>query len=108
MEVQGILADVGHLVRHRCVKVFLDMIILSSLKERELSGYDVIKIVYDRFGVLLGPGSIYPVLNYLKGKNIVYEKDAERKKLYSLTEEGSLYTSLLFEEYEKFYSQIKF
>ncbi|MEE9585907.1 MAG: PadR family transcriptional regulator [Nitrososphaerales archaeon] len=107
MGVQTILVDAEHLVRRRCVKVFLDMIILSLMKSSVLSGYDVIKIVYEKFGILLRPGNVYPILNSLEDRNMIHKKNVERKKIYGLTDDGALYINLLFNEYEKMYSQMR-
>lgn len=107
-DIEYELTNVEQTVRHKCVKIFLDLIILSSLKRKELSGYDVMTVVYDKFHVLLSLGTIYPVLNSLKGKGLVQAKPTRRKKVYTLTDRGMTYTHLLSEEYDKFYSQLKY
>ncbi|MFQ6134944.1 MAG: PadR family transcriptional regulator, partial [Nitrososphaerales archaeon] len=98
-DIEYELTNVEQTVRHKCVKIFLDLIILSSLKSRELSGYDVMTVVYDKFHVLLSPGTIYPVLNSLKRQGLVQARPTKRKKVYTLTDKGSTYTDLLSDEY---------
>ncbi len=107
-DIEYELANIEHAVRHKCVKLFLDLIVLSSLRSREMSGYDVMIAVYDKFRVLLSPGTIYPVLDTLRQKDLIEVKLTRRKKIYTLTDKGVSYTSLLSEEYGKFYSQIMY
>lgn len=108
MVIMNELAGVERYVRHKCVKTFLDVIILSSLKSREMSGYDIMTAVYDKYHVLLSPGTIYPILNSLKSRCLIQAKPSKRKKVYTLTREGLTYTDILCEEYSKFYSQLRY
>ncbi|MCW4019724.1 MAG: hypothetical protein NWF14_00625, partial [Candidatus Bathyarchaeota archaeon] len=49
-------------LRRRLVKNVLDLLILMELRNTHLSGYDVMTLVYRRFRILLGSGSVYSLL----------------------------------------------
>lgn len=64
--------------------------ILSTLKEKPLHGYDIIKSVEQRTGGLWrpSPGSVYPALKELSGEGYLARKEEDGKDLYSLTTKG--------------------
>lgn len=101
------MTDLEKVVRRKCVNFFLDLIILSLLKERELSGYDVMVIIYEKSNVLLSPGTIYPVLRTLTRQQLIQVRYTDRKKVFRLTDRGASYASLLLEHYSKFLSELK-
>ena len=43
----------------RTVKSFMDLLILSELRNGPMSGYDAIGYIHNKFGVLLSSGTIY-------------------------------------------------
>ncbi|MDI6917689.1 MAG: PadR family transcriptional regulator [Thermoplasmatales archaeon] len=62
----------------------IESIVLSLSQQRPVCGYDVIKIVFQRFNVLLSPGMIYPLLYSLEEKGVLNSeiKGSRRIKLY--------------------------
>ena len=75
-------------IRRRLVKNFMDVIILSELKETPLSGYDVMTLIYRRFRILLGSGSVYSLLYSMERKGLIKGDWNERRRLYTLTQKG--------------------
>lgn len=75
-------------IRRRLVKNFMDIIILSELKETPLSGYDVLTLIYKRFHILLGSGSVYSLLYSMERKGLIKGDWNERRHLYTLTQKG--------------------
>ncbi|MFH1337595.1 MAG: PadR family transcriptional regulator [Nanoarchaeota archaeon] len=67
----------------------LDIVILTQLRQQSMSGFGIIKLVHEKFGVLLSAGTVYPMLHSLKkngilkttrsGKSILYKIKSEKK-----------------------------
>ena len=70
------------------VKTLLDIIILSMLNGEPVHGYKLIAEIHKTFGVLLSPGTLYPLLYSLHDQNLVKVKKVNRRKLYNLTSRG--------------------
>ncbi|MCP8314360.1 MAG: PadR family transcriptional regulator [archaeon] len=94
--------------RGKYVKGLLDLLILTILKEREMSGYDLIGYVYRTFEVLLSPGTLYPMLDNLEDMGLIEGIDQGRKKLYKLTNKGEVLCRSLSLEYMKITSRAAF
>lgn len=85
-------------VRGKYVRGLLDLLILSSLRKKEMSGYEVIGRVHKTVGTLLSPGTVYPVLNSMEQMGLMKGTMSGRKRLYCLTVKGeSVYESLALE-----------
>jgi DNA-binding PadR family transcriptional regulator len=70
------------------VKNALDLVILAILNGKPMYGYKIMADIHKEFGVLLSPGSLYPLLHLLEEKKLI-ESHAERgKKIYKATNEG--------------------
>lgn len=63
----------------------IENIVLSLSQQHPVCGYDIIKIVFQRFNVLLSPGTIYPLLYSLEEKGVLKAevKGSRRIKLYT-------------------------
>lgn len=73
------------------VKNHLEIIILSMLSDRPMSGYNLIKEIFARYNVLISQGTIYSLLYTLKDEGILHAglaKGDMREKIYSFTQEG--------------------
>ena len=73
---------------HRYIKAFLDIIILGLLNKQSICGYELLTGVYGRFGILLSPGTLYPLLHKLEKKGLVEGKLDRKRKNYVLTRKG--------------------
>lgn len=68
---------------------FLDIIILAELKRfSPLSGYDILNLVYKKFGFLISPGTIYALLHAMERRGIIRGSYSQRKRVYTLTNKG--------------------
>lgn len=83
------------------VKSFLDLIVLSMLANNPMHGYKIIAVLHNNFGVLLSPGTLYPLLYKLEGENMVKIAEVKRRKIYSLTPQGRRRASHIFKTYKK-------
>jgi DNA-binding PadR family transcriptional regulator len=67
----------------------LKLIVLKKLEDKNLSGYDLIKEIYQSTGSWKPSfGSMYPLLKELHSNNLVTFKVINRKKVYSITNLG--------------------
>jgi len=68
-----------------------EILILSILSEQPMSGYDLIKKIYTETNVLLGQGTVYPILYMFEEADILkaeYGKGNMKTKIYHLTPHG--------------------
>lgn len=75
-------------LRRRTIKSFLDILILTELKDNSMSGYDVIGLVHNRFGVLVSSGTVYSLMYSLERAGLIEGAWNQRKRVYRLTEKG--------------------
>jgi len=76
-------------LQRRTLKNFIDVLILNSLKkEGAKSGYDIIGLVHEKFGVLMSSGTIYAKLYSMERDGLIKAEWNSRKRVYRLTERG--------------------
>jgi len=66
----------------------LRLLVLKLLSSKDMSGYDLMKTIYERTGRKPSPGSMYPLLEGLKQEGRMTVKEVGRAKRYSITESG--------------------
>jgi len=93
-------------IRVRSVKSALDLLILLSLGDSGLTGYDAIGSIHSRFSILLSPGTVYPVLKKMEREGIIVAKNAGRRRVYFKTHLGNLVSNALYSEYENVQKEI--
>lgn len=75
----------------RIVKANREILVLSTLMDRSICGYDLIKEILIKSNVFLSQGSVYPILYSLEEEGILraeFSKGDMRAKKYSFTPEG--------------------
>jgi len=75
-------------LQRRTVKNFLDILILLILRERPMSGYEIITLILERFGVFLSAGSVYSMLHVMEREKLIRGYWDGRRRVYILTEKG--------------------
>ena len=75
-------------MHERIIKNFMDIIIMTELRNGSLSGYDVISYIHNKFNLLISSGTIYSLLYSLERNGLVEGVWDERKRIYKLTEKG--------------------
>lgn len=75
-------------LRKKAVKNFMDILILTEIKKGSLSGYDVIRFIHRRFGILVSSGTVYSLLYSLERDGLIKGVWNQRKRVYALTEMG--------------------
>ena len=66
------------------------VLVLRALRERPMHGYEVIKVLEERFQGFYRPsaGAIYPALRSLQREGLVAVRGSERRKTYHITAQG--------------------
>jgi len=83
------------------IKTFLDIIVLAMLNGEPIYGYKLIGELHKAFGVLLSPGTLYPLLYHLKKEGFIEVKPLKRRKLYCLTDKGQIKVHAINVSYQK-------
>jgi DNA-binding PadR family transcriptional regulator len=82
---------------------------MSSILEKQMCGYDLIKDIFTRCDVFLSQGTVYPVLYTLEGDGLLhaeYSKGDMRSKKYSLTPSGRKVAEKEVEDFAKALEQV--
>lgn len=75
-------------LRKQAIKSVIDILLLAELRKGEMSGYDAISTIHNKFGVLLSSGTIYSHLYSLERDNLIEGSSDSKKRVYTLTEKG--------------------
>lgn len=75
-------------MHERIIKSFMDVIILSQLRNGPMSGYDVISYIHNKFRLLVSSGTVYSLLYSLERDGLIEGTWSERKRVYNLTDKG--------------------
>jgi len=70
------------------VKTSLDLVILAILNGTPMYGYKIMAFIHKEFGILLSPGSLYPLLHLLEEELLIESRDEGGKKVYEATNKG--------------------
>lgn len=75
-------------LRKRVIKNFMDILVLTKLRNSQMSGYDVISYIHKRFGILVSSGTVYSLLYSLERQGLIKGAINGRKRVYLLTEKS--------------------
>lgn len=70
------------------------------LNGEPMYGYKIISAIHREFGVLLSPGSLYPLLHYLEDNKLIESSFTRGKIVYQVTSKGK-------EKFEKTFAAYK-
>ncbi|MEM3481375.1 MAG: PadR family transcriptional regulator, partial [Candidatus Korarchaeum sp.] len=70
---------------------FLRLLILDSLKEEPLHGYEIMRRMSSTLDYTPSPGIIYPTLQFLEESGLISSELEGRRRIYRITEEGLKY-----------------
>ena len=90
-------------------KGVLELIVLESVREKDMYGYELVEEVSEVIDV--NEGTIYPLLKRLTNEHYfeTYLRESSEgppRKYYHLTAAGILYRDLLAKEWEEFQSRV--
>jgi DNA-binding PadR family transcriptional regulator len=89
------------------LKGFLSFFILHELSSKDHSGDELAMRIGNRRGANLTPGTIYPALKRLRRQKLIQYKRNGRKKVYSLTVNGSRELKALYVLFEDMFFGLK-
>ena len=75
-------------MHERIIKNFMDIIIMTELRNRSISGYDCISYIHNKFNLLVSSGTVYSLLYSLERNGLIEGVWEERKRVYKLTSKG--------------------
>ena len=75
-------------ILERHLKAFLDIVILAILNRGSMHGYMIIAAIHKEFGILLSPGSLYPLLHCLEDDKLIESTLDRGKIVYHVTPAG--------------------
>ena len=64
------------------VKDELEHIVLALVLKQPMCGTDIIKTIHGKFGLLLSPGTIYPLLHGLEKEGLLQHEHGAKEKTY--------------------------
>ena len=88
MEQELLTETVVKRLCERAIVAFLDWVIMSEMKKRPLSGYDVILHVDKKFNYLVSSGTVYATLYSMERKGLIELLQEGKKRTYKLSEKG--------------------
>jgi len=92
-------------------KGILELGILNVIRGNRLYGYDIAKKLSAIDGLVVGEGTIYPILSRFKREGLVTttieeSPDGPARKYYQLTKQGETYLALMNEHWKSIKSGI--
>jgi len=81
-------SEIPYMLYRKAITNFLEVMILTSLRNQPMSGYDVISFAHRKFRILLSPGTVYSSLYSLERSGLVKGVDVHGKRIYALTRSG--------------------
>jgi PadR family transcriptional regulator PadR len=75
-------------VHEKFVRSFLDIIVMVVLDSTPAHGYEIMAIVHKEFGVLLSPGTLYPLLHSLEDNGLIEASYDDGKIVYRINSKG--------------------
>lgn len=75
-------------VSDKFVRSFLDIVVMKVLDSTPAYGYEIMATVHREFGVLLSPGTLYPLLHSMEDKGLIESSQDGGRIVYSVSSKG--------------------
>jgi len=75
-------------INAKFVRSFLDVIVMAILNSAPAYGYEIMSTVHKEFGVLLSPGTLYPLLHSLEDRELIVSSLNGGKIVYTTSSKG--------------------
>lgn len=75
-------------INQKFVRSFLDVITLATLYLAPAHGYEIMGFVHNEFGVLLSPGTLYPLLHSLEDGGLIESGQDSGRIVYRISPKG--------------------
>ncbi|MCW4019003.1 MAG: PadR family transcriptional regulator [Candidatus Bathyarchaeota archaeon] len=70
------------------LRAFLDLVMIRMLGQHSMSAYEIGIVLMKKFGVRVGPSTIYSKLSTLEKQGEIYCVEGRSGKVYGLTQQG--------------------
>jgi DNA-binding PadR family transcriptional regulator len=80
--------DVANSIYERFLREFMDIVILTKMREEETSGYDMLTYFHHKLDFLVSPSTVYSVLYSMERNGLIGGRENGRKRIYTLTLRG--------------------
>ncbi len=94
-------------VKRKFLLGVIDILVISWLKEKPLSGQEIMARIRVEYGISLSAGTIYPILFSLQEKGLIAPFPDEKRKLYQLTSQGKAIGEKLAPRYKQIERDLK-
>ncbi len=74
--------------KSKFVRSFLDVFIMAAVNGASMYGYEIMALIHREFGVLLSPGTLYPLLHSLENKGLMISNTDGSKIVYHISLKG--------------------
>jgi CheY-like chemotaxis protein len=101
----GALSVVPQETMDAVVKKSLEPVVLSLL-EKPISGFGIVREIYNRYHVLIPQARIYSILYSLEEQGYLEMRSSGKSKLYAPTEKGKKYIAQKMNEFKATYQHI--
>ena len=88
VQTEELEKQIYDMVQDKVIKQFVDLIILSALKQRKMSGYDIVLLIKKKYALNVSPGTVYQHLYSMERKGLLVAIPAEHKMTYELSHLG--------------------
>jgi DNA-binding PadR family transcriptional regulator len=82
------MSDFLETLHERILRDYIDIVILAKVREKEVTGYELISYFHQRFDFMVSPGTVYAILYSLERKGLIQANDMGNKRTYKLTIKG--------------------
>jgi DNA-binding PadR family transcriptional regulator len=89
--------------RRGMVNSLLEYLVLTFLEKERMCGYDIITLLHERFHILLSPGQVYPVIDFMAEQGLIYKERHGRAVLLATSHLGKS----LLRAWQQEFSQIQ-
>jgi DNA-binding PadR family transcriptional regulator len=77
-------------LKERCLKAFLDLVILRFLAKKPMTGYEVNRLLAKKYGIMVAPNTINSKLSAMERSGWTSVVRNRHGKTYSLTSKGQV------------------
>ena len=74
----------------RLVSCFLEILVIAGFRDNSFSGYDALRFINERYGILLSPGRMYSTMYAMERKKLVEGSHVQGKRMYKVADFGKL------------------
>ena len=102
-------AEIVNEMHVRFLKEFMDILIMTTMRKKEITGYDMLTYFHKKFDLLVSPGTVYSMLYSMERNGLIEARSEDRRRIYSLTPKGEATIKAIHESseaLEKYYANL--